>query len=111
MLTFDDCEEDVRPWCACPLDCPYYETRAKGHCGFRASAKWKDQDMDDDEHRGLWPALDAPGRYTAQCSCLADFTGSAREVRDWGRSHDDSPWQSHVVSIAYGGRRVDPEAR
>lgn len=65
----------------------------------------------DEDHRGLWPALDAPGRYRVRCSCLASFVGSAREIDDWGRMHDDSPGNKHVVSIANGGRRVDLEAR
>jgi hypothetical protein len=63
-----------------------------------------------DDHRGLWPPLDAPGRYRARCSCGRSREGTAKEVDDWGRDHDDSPWQNHVVSIANGGRRTDEAA-
>jgi hypothetical protein len=59
-----------------------------------------------DGHRGLWPPLDAPGRYRAACSCGDSATGPAQNVRAWGSSHDDSPLRRHVVSIADGGRPV-----
>lgn len=60
-----------------------------------------------DEHRGLWPALDAPGRYRAACSCGFGITGTPKELADWGRGHDDSPRRQHVVFIVDGGKRVD----
>lgn len=59
-----------------------------------------------DDHRGLWPPLDAPGLYAAHCSCLATMTGTAAEIREWGRTHDDSPHRNHVVATMHGGRRV-----
>lgn len=65
-----------------------------------------------DEHRGLWPALDAPGRYEIRCSCERwKLTGTASEIRTASRGHDDSPRNSHVMVIMHGGRRIDqPEA-
>jgi hypothetical protein len=60
-----------------------------------------------DEHRGLWPALDAPGRYRAACSCGFGITGTPKELADFGRDHDDSPRCRHVVFIVDGGKRVD----
>ena len=62
-----------------------------------------------DEHRGLWPAQDAPGLYEARCSCGAKREGTPKEIADWGRTHDDSPSWKHVVSIANGGRRTDEQ--
>lgn len=64
-----------------------------------------------DDHRGLWPALDAPGLYAAHCSCLATRTGTSAEIHNWGRTHDDSPFNRHVVSIMHGGRRVGSDGK
>jgi hypothetical protein len=57
-------------------------------------------------HRGGWPALDAPGRYKAECSCSLEKTGTPVELAHFRRLHRD-PGGNHVVSIADDGRRAD----
>jgi hypothetical protein len=53
-----------------------------------------------------WPRKDAPGRYVIQCSCERwARLGTAGEVIQASRRHDDAPWRNHVVTI-YG--RVTP---
>jgi hypothetical protein len=61
-----------------------------------------------DDHRGLWPALDAPGRYEIECSCSRfRISGTPAEIRAASRGHDDSPKRNHLVVIMHGGRRTD----
>lgn len=63
-----------------------------------------------DDHRGLWPAPDAPGRYHVRCSCMRwEVKGTAEQILKASGRHDDAPWQRHVVSIANGGRRIDED--
>ena len=47
-----------------------------------------------------WPTGDAPGRYVVRCSCRRwSATGTAAEVNKASRSHDDSPFARHIVSV------------
>ena len=54
------------------------------------------------ERLGRWPDKDQPGRFAARCSCRRwSVMGTVAEISAAARSHDDSPWRHHVVSI-YG---------
>lgn len=47
-----------------------------------------------------YPVAGDQGRFTIGCSCGQwSFTGTAEECIARGRSHDDSPWQWHIVSV------------
>ena len=49
---------------------------------------------------GRWPTPDTPGTYRIGCSCGQwESTGTAAQIRRASLSHDDAPWQSHVVTI------------
>src|ERR1700751_1422184 len=54
-----------------------------------------------------WPALDEPGTFIVRCSCQRwSVTGTAREIADASRAHDDSPWRNHITTIY--GRVIQP---
>jgi hypothetical protein len=48
----------------------------------------------------LWPKPDAPGTFNIHCSCGHwKVTGSAKEILDAARQHDDSPQRNHIVML------------
>jgi hypothetical protein len=48
-----------------------------------------------------YPSPDDDGTYLIKCSCGRwEAEGTAKEVTDAGRKHDDSPRTNHIVSIA-----------
>lgn len=52
------------------------------------------------ERLSRWPGLTEPGRFVIRCSCARwQFTGTAGQIREAARGHDDSPWRNHVVVI------------
>lgn len=47
-----------------------------------------------------WPETSDIGTFHIACSCNRwEFTGTAQEIIEASRSHDDAPWTSHVVTI------------
>jgi hypothetical protein len=46
-----------------------------------------------------WPEPDEPGRFLIICSCGKwQFSGTAREINNASRAHDDSPFGEHIVT-------------
>jgi len=52
------------------------------------------------ERLASWPDKDAPGEFLIKCSCGRwEFRGTVEQIDAASRSHDDSPWRNHIVSI------------
>jgi hypothetical protein len=52
------------------------------------------------ERVASWPQAGEAGEYVIGCSCGKwEFVGTVDEINEASRSHDDSPWRSHFVTI------------
>ncbi len=59
-----------------------------------------EQQVGEGERIFRWPERDAPGSFRIACSCGRwDFVGTADEIYRAGLTHDDSPWNRHVVGV------------
>lgn len=47
-----------------------------------------------------WPMPEDEGNFKIECSCTKwSFEGTAKEITEASRKHDDSPWTNHIVAI------------